>query len=142
MKRIIASVLAVSAIAAAAPALAQEIVPDDGYTYKDDYGAKDASGYQDDYAYGRDGYRGYGRWQGFGDRIDGLDRRIDDGERTGDITRSEAVRLRDDLRDIARTEARYSRSDGLSGWERDDLDARLDRLDVRVSRERRDMQHY
>ncbi|MEI9965157.1 MAG: hypothetical protein WDM92_11070 [Caulobacteraceae bacterium] len=52
--------------------------------------------------------------------------------RSGQLTRPEAFRLRGELRQIERLEARYRRTDGLSGWERRDLERRLDDLSTRV----------
>ena len=134
MKRIIASVLAVSAIAAAAPATAQIVVYErPAPMYYDQY---------DPYPYSRDhNYRGYGQWRGITARINAIDRRIDVGIRNGQITRGEAIRLRAELRNIVYLESRYRRN-GLSMWERSELDARLDRLAVRVRMERRDMDRY
>jgi hypothetical protein len=76
----------------------------------------------------------YGRG---GDRVERLDHRIEVGLRNGTLSRNEAWRLRGDLRDVARLEARYSR-DGLSRWERNDLDRRFDRLSAQIRIERRD----
>ena len=67
-----------------------------------------------------------------------ISRRIDVGQRTGQLTFREAARLRVELREIARLEARY-RYNGLNRFERNDLDRRLDRLAVQVRFERRDM---
>jgi opacity protein-like surface antigen len=135
MKRIIASVLAVSAIAAAAPAFAQPRP----------YGDRDRDGVPNAYDGRNDnrgGYRGYGQWQGVGGRINAIERRIDVGIRNGQITRNEAYRLRSELRNVSYLETRYRRSSGLSNWERRDLDQRLDRLAQRVRMERRDMDRY
>jgi len=122
MKKIFASVLAVSAIAAAAPASAQVIE----IQYRDNYS-----------------YRGYGQWQSINARQRNLDRRIDVGVRNGSLTRSEAMRLRAEFRNIAYLEARYRRTGGgLSAWERADLDRRFDRLSARIREERRDWQDY
>lgn len=111
MKKLIASVLAVSAIAVAAPAMAQ------GY--------------------------GYGGWQNINQRQANLDRRIDQGVRRGDLTRGEAIRLRSEFRQIAYLENRYRRTgNGLSQWERQDLDRRFDRLSRQVRYERNDRQDY
>jgi hypothetical protein len=66
-----------------------------------------------------------------------LDQRIDSGLRRGDLTRREAFRLRAEFRDIARLEARY-RTNGLSRWERSDLDRRFDHLDAQIRFERHD----
>jgi len=79
-------------------------------------------------------------WQNINQRQANLDARIDAGVRTGDLTRQEAVRLRSEFRDIARLEARYRASYGLSLAERRDLDRRFDALSARVRFERNDRQ--
>ena len=84
---------------------------------------------------------GQGRWMNVNQRQAQLDRRIDMGVRNGQLTRSEAVRLRSEFRDIARLEHRY-RANGLSNWERADLDRRFDRLASEIRWERRDGQRY
>ena len=66
-----------------------------------------------------------------------LERRIDQGQRNGSLSRSEAYRLRGDLRETARLESRYRRG-GLSGWERADLDRRFDRISASIRDERND----
>ena len=114
MKKLIASVIAVTTIAAAAPAMAQSY-----------YGG------------------GYGGWQNINQRQANLDRRIDQGVRNGSLTRAEAVRLRAEFRNIAYLENRYRRTgNGLSRWERQDLDRRFDRLSAQIRFERRDYQDY
>lgn len=79
---------------------------------------------------------GYGR-QGMSieQRIERIDFRIDQGVRSGQLTRREAYALRGQLNGVVRLEARYGRN-GLSEWERADLSRRLDALNdnVRVSR--------
>ena len=111
MKKILLSIAAVSAIAAATvPAMASA------------------------QSYGHD--RGYGQ----GDRVARLDQRIDMGIRSGGLTRNEAWRLKGDLRETARLQARYSRG-GLNGWERADLDRRFDRISAQVRYERNDRDH-
>lgn len=70
-----------------------------------------------------------------------LDRRIDQGIRTGKITRAEAYRLRADFQTIARLESRY-RANGLSNWERADLDRRFDTLSARIRIEANDSNRY
>lgn len=66
-----------------------------------------------------------------------LDRRIEQGLRSGQLTEAEAERLRDEFDDIADLEARY-RVDGVSAWERADLDRRFDRLAAEIGDERTD----
>jgi hypothetical protein len=85
------------------------------------------------YGHGYDrGYQDVG-----GDRVARLDQRIDVGIRSGGLTRNEAWRLKGDLRETARLEARYRRG-GLNGWERADLDRRYDRISAQIRYERRD----
>ena len=69
------------------------------------------------------------------DRKLDLDARIEQGLRSGQLTRAEADVLRDDFNDIARVEASY-RVDGLSAEERADLNRRFDDLStsIRVAR--------
>jgi hypothetical protein len=82
------------------------------------------------------GYGG-GRWMPIEARMERIDFRIDQGMRSGQLTRNEAYRLRAEFRDIERLEARYSRN-GLSRWERADLDRRFDQLSAQIRWERRD----
>jgi Ni/Co efflux regulator RcnB len=80
-------------------------------------------------------------WQPINQRQANLERRIDQGVRTGDLTRPEAARLRTQYREVARLEAHYRHTGGgLSGWERSDLDHRFDRLSDHVYAERHDRQ--
>lgn len=115
MKKIVLALTAASALAAAVPAAAQS------------YGGYDRNG-------GRD-------WANINQRQAQLDRRIDMGVRSGQLNRSEAIRLRAEFRDIARLEHRY-RANGLSRWERADLDRRFDVLSAKVRWERRDNDRY
>lgn len=66
-----------------------------------------------------------------------IEQRIEAGVRQQQLTRREASTLRIQAREIARLEARY-RVNGLSAWERNDLERRLVRLDARVGAERND----
>ncbi len=79
-------------------------------------------------------------WQSINARQANLDARIDQGVRSGDLTRNEAVRLRAEFNDIARLEARYRSTYGLSLAERQDLDRRFDALSSRIRFERHDRQ--
>jgi hypothetical protein len=79
-------------------------------------------------------------WQPVNERQANLDRRIDQGVRTGQLSRREAYRLRAEFHDIARLEARY-RAGGLSARERRDLDRRFDRLSAEIRAERHDRDH-
>lgn len=75
--------------------------------------------------------------QSINQRQDMLERRIDVGLRNGSLTRSEAYRLRAELRQTARLEHDYRRG-GLSRWERADLDRRFDRISAQIRYERHD----
>ncbi len=73
-------------------------------------------------------------------RQDRLERRIDEGQRSGALNRHEARRLREELRQTTRLEHRYRR-DGLTRWERADLDRRFDRISAQIHHERHDRQY-
>ena len=79
------------------------------------------------------------RWQPVGARQVSLDARIDQGIRSGRLTRPEAARLRAEYRQINRLEGRY-RANGLTNWERRDLDRRYNLLSQRVRFEKHDRQ--
>jgi hypothetical protein len=70
-----------------------------------------------------------------------LDGRIDAGLRSGRLTRQEAWRLRADFREISRRADAY-RANGVSNWERADLDRRFDALSQRIRIESRDNERY
>jgi len=81
---------------------------------------------------------GYGReWMPIEQRLERLDNRIDQGVRSGQLTRREAYQLRAQFNGIVRLEARYSRN-GLNNWERADLDRRFDNLSAQIRMARRD----
>jgi hypothetical protein len=80
---------------------------------------------------------GGGRWMPIEQRLERLDHRIDQGVRSGQLTRREAYQLRAQFNGIVRLEARYSRN-GLSNWERADLDRRFDNLSASIRMARRD----
>ena len=86
--------------------------------------------------YGYDRYD-RGGWTPIERRMERLDQRIDQGVRSGQLTRREADRLRDQFHSVARLEVRYSRN-GLSNWERQDLDRRFDQLSRQIRWERSD----
>lgn len=77
-------------------------------------------------------------WQNINQRQANLDRRIDQGVRTGALSRREAANLRLEFRGLARLEARYRATGGLQQWERRDLDRRFDVLSAKIRYERRD----
>lgn len=79
-------------------------------------------------------------WQSINQRQANLDRRIDRGIQNGTLNRREAQRLRGEFRALDQLEHRYRRSNGLSQWERRDLNRRFDALGARVRYERNDRQ--
>ena len=116
MKKILLSIAAASAIAVALPAVAS------AQSYDHDRG--DRGGWSQD--------RGdRGGWDQGRDRAARLDQRIDVGVRNGTLNRRGAVRLKSELRDTVRLEARFSR-DGLSRGERAELDRRFDRISAQI----------
>ena len=124
MKTIVIALAALTALGAAAPAAAQYGQYDRGYDRYD-------RGYN--HRYDRD----HRRFMSINERQARLERRIEQGIRNGQLTRYEAARLRREFRRIAYLENRY-RSNGLSGWERADLDRRFDALQAQIRYERRD----
>ena len=119
-KKALLSMLAASAVAVATPVLAQ------------DYGRHGGGrgGYDHDYN---------GGWNGGGLNGDQarLAQRIDRAAYSGRISRREAQNLRYQLEEYQRTEWRYRR-DGLSNWERRDLQNRLDRIERNLREDRHD----
>lgn len=81
-------------------------------------------------------------WQSINQRQASLDARIDQGVRSGALTRPEAVRLRSEFRYIANLEARYRATNGLQQWERTDLDRRFDALSARIRIQKHDSQRH
>jgi hypothetical protein len=79
-------------------------------------------------------------WMSINQRQAKLDQRIDVGVRNGSLTRVEARQLRNEFRGIARLEVRYRRN-GLTSWERADLDRRFDALSARIRYDRHDRDH-
>ena len=82
-------------------------------------------------------------WQSINQRQANLEQRINQGVRSGSLTRPEAARLRGEFKSISRLEVSYRRSNGLSMRERADLDARFDRLSrqIQVQKHDRDDRH-
>ncbi len=74
------------------------------------------------------------------ERVHQMERRIDQGARSGSLTRREADRLRGELRGILRKEERMRHDGRLSPRERDVLHADLDRLDRHITIEKHDDQ--
>lgn len=81
-------------------------------------------------------------WQNINQRQANLERRIDQGVRSGALNRNEAQRLRGQFRDLTRLEADYRRSNGLSRRERADLDRRFDALSSRIKIQKHDRQRH
>ena len=82
-------------------------------------------------------------YQGFGDpsinqREYRLEQRIEQGVRSGELTRNEYRRLRFELRDIERNKQWFMADGRLTASERAQLHARLDALSREIYRERHD----
>lgn len=87
------------------------------------------------------GFQG-GAWQNINARQNRIEAKINQGIRSGALTRSEAVRLRSEFRQIAQLEARYRASrPGLTVAERLDLDRRFDRLERSIRIQKNDRDH-
>jgi hypothetical protein len=83
-----------------------------------------------------------GVWQNINARQNRIENRINQGIRSGALTRGEAVRLRAQFRQIERLEASYRRSrPGLTVAERRDLDRRFDMLERSIRIEKNDRNH-
>lgn len=84
-----------------------------------------------------------GGWQTINQRQARLEQRINQGIRSGALSRSEAVRLRNEFRALNRLEAQYRRSrPGLTVAERRDLDRRFDALSARIRIEKHNRNNY
>jgi hypothetical protein len=81
----------------------------------------------------------YQAWQSINGRQANLEARINQGVRSGQLSRSEAARLRAEFNSLARLEAQYRRSrPGLTLAERRDLDRRFDALSARIRVQKHD----
>lgn len=81
-------------------------------------------------------------WQNINQRQQQLDRRIDQGVRSGALNRNEATRLRTEFRSLNGLEQQYRRSGGVfTARERADLDRRFDALSARIKIQKHDRQH-
>ena len=120
-KKALLSLLAASAVAIATPTLAQD--------YGRGHGDR-GGGYGQNYNGGWNGGGLHGEQARVAQRID---RAVSNGR----ISRREAQSLRYQLDEYQRLEWRYRR-DGLSNWERRDLQDRLDRIQRDLREERRD----
>ncbi|MDT9599629.1 hypothetical protein [Sphingosinicella rhizophila] len=109
MRKILLGMAAISALAVGAPAFAQ--YSNGNYQVRDGYQGRDYG-----YANGN-----------ISMRIDRLQDRIRAGVQNRTISRQQAMRLDAQLRQLSGLERRY-RSDGLSGWERSELQQRLNGL--------------
>jgi Ni/Co efflux regulator RcnB len=72
-----------------------------------------------------------GDWVPLAQRQDNIEQRIDQGQRSGQLTRREARSLHEQFNSLLRLETRYRR-DGLNRRERADLERRYDALASRV----------
>ena len=83
-----------------------------------------------------------GMWQNINARQARIEARINQGIRSGALTRGEAMQLRVRFRAIASLEARYRASrPGLTFAERADLDRRFDALERSIRVQKHDRDH-
>lgn len=117
-KFIFSAALAASTLIAAAPAAAQWYPPQpQGYGY---------------------GYHGnYGQARRLDARIDAIQRQIRHLDSRDILSEREARRLRGESNDLERR-LRYAARNGLNGWEANDIQRRIYRLETRLHREARD----
>ena len=116
-KFFIAAALAASALTAAAPAAAQYYPSQPpGYGY---------------------GYNNYGQVRRLQARVDHLQRQIRHLDSRNILSEREASRLRGESREIERR-LHYAARNGFNGWERQDIERRVQRLEYRIHREARD----
>ena len=80
-------------------------------------------------------------WMPIPQREANLNHRIEVGMRDGTLTRGEARNLHARFVNITRLEDRYRASNGLSNWERRDLDQRFMALSSSIRYERHDDQN-
>ncbi|WP_076068902.1 hypothetical protein [Sphingomonas montana] len=79
-------------------------------------------------------------WRPINQRQSQQEQRINQGIRSGALTRAEAGRIRGQFVTLNRLEQRYRASNGLSVAERRDLDRRFDALSQRIRTQKTDRQ--
>jgi hypothetical protein len=84
-----------------------------------------------------------GGWQNINARQDRIEQRINQGIRSGALSRREATQVRNEYRGLVRLEARYRASrPGLTMQERRDLDRRYDALSAKIRIEKHDRNNH
>jgi len=121
-KFLVSAAIAASAIGLAAPAAAQWAPPPPpGYGY----------GY----------HHNYGQVRRLDARIDALQRRIRHLDRRDILSEREAARLYQQSRELEHR-LHFAARNGLSGWEAQDIERRIYRLEARIHREARDFNSW
>ena len=116
-KFIFTAAIAVSTLAVAAPAAAQWYPPQpQGNAY---------------------GYNNHGQVRRLDARIDAMQRQIKHLDQRDVLSEREARDLRHQSNDVERR-LRVAARNGLNGWEANDIERRVQRLEVRIQREARD----
>lgn len=127
MKTLLAAAAAISALALVAPAHAEPQRYDNNRGYEQAYNNR-----------GPDEFRRGGDQRFSRDDLQRLERRIEWGSRSGALNRYESRRLYAALGDLKARARYYWRTDGITWRERQDLEARYDRLSYEVRRQIRD----
>ena len=118
-KLMISIATAVSALAVAAPASAQYYPQPRGYGY---------------------GYDNYGQVRSLQARLDHIQRQIERLDRRDVLSEKEARRLREDARELERRIYHAGRN-GISPYERQNLEYRIQRLEQKLIRDANDGHH-
>ena len=132
MRLLSLAILAAGAVAVASPVLAQPDYRDQGRGSGYDQGRDDRS--RDDRGRDDRGSDDGAHGWNLDRRIDWMQRRIDRGRGDGSLDRREAYRAQRTLEDIRRDKRRmeWRGSGSLRGDQRDELQARLDRLNGQI----------
>lgn len=135
MKKFVSALVAVSALAIALPAAAAGY--DRGSSYGSDHGRGGEYDRGGDYGRGDYGRGGYG--QDISRSIERLSFKIDRSLAMRPISYREGQRLQWQVREVKQSQRSYWRNDGrLSGWERADLQRKVDRIEASLRWQRND----
>lgn len=138
-KTFLAAAVALGALAISVPAHADPRGNDYSYNQRDEYRGSDRDYRGPDRSDYRNDQRGGYRHTFSREELDRLERRIDRGYRSGQLTRHEANRLSVQLTDLRQRTRYYWRTDGrMTHRERRDIEIRYDRLSYAIRAQIRD----